>query len=88
MSAPETDVTAKVKVIPAKRTAVYDVALNDDRRDNLVAKVNARDITLSGGATAYATDKPKLPKTLAAVDAARALLDAVRAELVEQGVTE
>lgn len=81
-------VDGRVKVIPAKRTAVYDVPLSDDRRDNLVAKVNAKDVVILGGIGQYVADKPKLPKTLAAVDAALALLEAVRAELVEQGITE
>lgn len=79
-------VNADVKVIPAKRTAVYDVELAPVRfvsgrktpAPKMSARVNAKSITIGGTAD--------IPKTLRAVDAIAALVAAVRAELVEQGI--
>lgn len=77
-------VRADVKITPAKRRATYTVPLSEASRDVLRADVMLRDVKLStlGG---YSLS---LERSLAHVDAALALLDAVRAELVEQGVTE
>ena len=83
-----TKVVAKVKVVPARRTAVLSVALTDRPADDLDAKVNAKSIVLTGGIGLYVGQAPELPKTQAAVDAALNLLMAVRAELLEQGITE
>lgn len=84
-------VNADVKIIPAKRTASYDVAVESDRPKPRVvaARVNASDVTLSSNwPTASDRSSVKIPKTVAAVDAVLDLLVAVRAELGEQGVTE
>lgn len=87
MGAPE--VAAAVKIIPAKRTATYDVDLvtrdpsvdmRGRRWPSMRATVNLKTITLGGSSD--------IPKTLEAVDAIAALVAAVRAELVEQGITE
>ena len=85
MSAPERqrpEVLAAVKITPAKRRATYSVPLSDARGDVLMADVMLRDVKLStrGG---YSIS---LERSLAHVDAALALLESVRAELVEQGV--
>lgn len=79
MAAPE--VEANVRVIPAKRTASYSVPLG---KGKLVGKVNLKGISIEAPST-YTT---ALPRTLAAIDALAALVAAMRAELVEQGVTE
>ena len=75
-------VAAKVSIVPAKRTAVYDVMLSSkgpaSSRPKIAARVNAKTITLGGSSD--------IPKTLEAVDAIAALVAAVRAELVEQGI--
>lgn len=81
-------VEAKVSVVPARRTATYGVKLNGNKRDDLVARVNAKTVVISGGIGEYSNTPPTLPKTIAAVDLALDLLVAVRNELVEQGVTE
>lgn len=79
-------VNADVKVIPAKRTASYDVPLDDMAsflRLKLVGKVNASEVTLATGGSTI-----RIPKTFAAIDAVDALVQAIRAELVLQGVVE
>lgn len=82
-------VEAKVRVVPARRTASYSVPLNSNKRDDLVGKVNAKSVVITGGAGAYRTGQPvELPKTLAAVEALADLVTALRAELREQGVEE
>lgn len=81
-------VKGDVRIVPAKRTAVYDVVLGKDRVEKgrkvyapkMTARVNAKSITLGGSSD--------IPRTLAAVDAIAALVAAVREELVTQGVTE
>lgn len=82
-------VEANVKIIPAKRSATFDVPIGklDPKKDNrgrpaprLRATVNLKSITFGASSD--------IPKTLAAADAIIALAEAVRAELVEQGVTE
>lgn len=77
-------VTAKVTIVPAKRTAVYDVELSSvtpaSRRPKMSARVNAKTITLGGSSD--------IPKTLEAIDAIASLVAAVRAELIEQGIEE
>jgi hypothetical protein len=81
-------VEAKVRIIPAKRSATYSVPITENKGDDLIAKVNAKDVRITGGTTTYTSEQPKLPKTLAAIDALIALAQAVRAELVEQGIEE
>lgn len=80
-------VAASVKIIPAKRTASFDVRLSSaapgSSRYNaakMTAKVNTASVTFGASSD--------VPKTLEAIDAIIALAQAVRAELVEQGVTE
>lgn len=80
----EIKVNADVKVIPAKRTASYDVPIDPDMAHlskKLVGKVNAGAIVLVLGG-----GKIELPKTTAALDALDALVEALKAELVLQGV--
>lgn len=77
---PKTPVNADVKIIPAKRTASYDVALDGMAhlsKKKMTARVNVSGITVTFS---------EIPKTLEAVDAILALFGAVRAELVEQGI--
>ena len=82
-------VEAKVRIIPAKRTASYSVPLTENKRDDLIGKVNAKAVVITGGSGSYRTGQPvEVPKTLAALDALAALVAAVREELVQQGVTE
>ena len=69
-------VNATVKIVPAKRSARYDVPLGE--RGKMTAAVNAKTITFSASSD--------IPKTLEAIDAIIALAHAVRAELVEQGI--
>jgi len=78
------EVNADVKVIPAKRTATYDVPLDPDMAHlskKLVGKVNAGAIVLVVG-----SGKIEMPKTLAAMDALGALVVALRDELLLQDV--
>lgn len=81
--------TTDVRIIPAKRTATYDVPLAGDEAVILTAKVQARDITLTNTrGTGRGDGIVRLPKTLEAVRNAVILLEAVEAELLAQGVTE
>lgn len=77
-------VVAKVTIVPAKRTAVYDVELSSatpaSRRPKMSARVNAKTITLGASSD--------IPKTLEAIDAIASLVAAVRDELREQGIEE
>ena len=76
-----TPVNADVKVIPAKRTATFDVPLDGMghiSKHKLKAAVNTKTITFGSSSD--------IPKTLEACDAIIALAHAVRAELVEQGI--
>lgn len=80
-------VASRVRIVPAKRTASYEVRLSSaapgSSRYNgarLTANVNTKTITLGTSAD--------IPKTLEAVDAIAALVAAIRAELVEQGIVE
>jgi len=66
-------VNAAVKIIPAKRSARYDVPLGE--RGKMTVAVNAKTITFGASSD--------IPKTL---DAIIALAHAVRDELVAQGV--
>lgn len=85
---PTPEVKADVRIVPAKRTATYDVELGPAPAGSgprygppkLAARVNAKTITFGASSD--------IPKTLAAVDAIIALAQAVRAELVEQGIEE
>lgn len=82
-------VAAKVKVVPARRTASYGVSLTKRKADDVTARVNAKGVVLSGGVgSGYGNKSVELPKTLAAVELVQRLLEAVRGELLEQGVTE
>lgn len=84
MSAPEVEVVADVRIVPAKRTASYEVAIPG--ACVVTGNVLAKDVTLrSSYGTANDRGVVRLPKTLEAVDALIALAQAVRAELVEQG---
>lgn len=87
------EVKADVRIVPAKRTAVYDVELGPKspaagpgartgvrRAPTMSARVNAKSITFGGSSD--------IPKTLEAVDAIAALVAAVRDELIAQGVAE
>lgn len=76
-------IKADVKIIPAKRTATY--AMPTASGAELVARVNVKGIVLSSSRSAGGLS---LEKTMADVSAAITLLEAVRAELIEQGVTE
>lgn len=81
MSEPKPMVSGEVKVIPAKRTATFDVSLDGMAhvsKHKLKAAVNTKSITFGASSD--------IPKTLEAVDAIIALAHAVRAELVEQGI--
>lgn len=81
--------TSEVRIIPAKRTAAYDVPLAGDSGVILTAKVQAKDITLTNTRGPGRGDGiVRLPKTLEAVRNAIVLLEAVEAELLAQGVTE
>lgn len=74
-------VSGEVKVIPAKRTATFDVPLDGMAhvsKHKLKAAVNTKSITFGASSD--------IPKTLEAVDAIIALAHAVRVELVEQGI--
>lgn len=76
-----TPVAADVRIIPAKRTATFDVPLDGMAhlsKHKLKAAVNTKSITFGASSD--------IPKTLEAVDAIIALAHAVRAELVEQGI--
>ena len=96
MSAPERqrpEIVAAVKIAPVKRRATYAVPLESEpaRPRTLSADVQATRVTLtstrpSGYDGRFLRDSLTVPRTLEAVDAAIALLEAVRAELVEQGV--
>lgn len=84
MSTEKPAVEAKVRIVPAKRSASYTVPLTDDPRDLLTAKVNASNISFqTRGGYALSIDKK-----LAQVEAFQALLSAVVAELKVQGVEE
>ena len=77
----EPRVNGEVKVIPAKRTATFDVPLDGlahISKHKLKAAVNTKTITFGASSD--------IPKTLEAVDAIIALAHAVRVELVEQGI--
>lgn len=76
----DVSVNADVKIIPAKRTATFDVPLDGvhGSKHKFKAAVNTKTITFGS-----ASD---IPKTLEAVDAIIALAHAVRVELVEQGI--
>lgn len=83
--------SADVRIVPAKRTATYDVPLASDVAPEplLTAKVQARDITLTNSRGSGRGDGiVRLPKTLEAVRNAIVLLDAVRQELETQGITQ
>lgn len=82
MTAPE--VKADVKIIPAKRRATYTVPLGEHKLDVLTADVQLSTIKISTRGN-YSIN---LDRSLSQIDAAKALLDAVRAELIEQGVEE
>lgn len=89
MSATPDVVNANVKIIPAKRKATYDVPLDaENPKRKLTANVGMRDVALVGATRDYPhrTATIPIPRTLEAIDNAIALLVAVRAELVEQGV--
>lgn len=79
---PAATVEADVKIIPAKRTATFDVPLDGKApaftKIKLKAAVNTKSITFGASS--------EIPKTLAAIDAIIALAQAVRVELVEQGI--
>lgn len=87
-------VNADVKVIPAKRTASFDVPVESDRPTprKLVGKVNTNDVHVSStwahASNGNASGTMKMPKTLEAADALVALADAIRAELITEGITE
>jgi hypothetical protein len=84
-------VRADVKIIPAKRKATYDVPIDPaNPKRKITATVNVRDVAISGPTRDYPTRVATipLPKTLEAIDNLVALLGAVRAELIEQGVEE
>lgn len=90
MATPEPQVEAKVKIVPAKRRATFDVEVPDRRVGRrtipgrrITAAVNRDEVVFSTNGKGYYS---YLPKTLEAVDATLALFEAVRAELVEQGV--
>jgi hypothetical protein len=78
----EIKVESKIKIVPERRSATYDVALgSDDRRAPIMrATVSAKTISFAG--------LSDIPKTLEAADAIAALAAAVRAELETQGITE
>jgi hypothetical protein len=85
-------VNGDIKVVPAKRTATYDVPLESDRERPRIAlaKVQATDITLSTnypGTGSRSDGLARIPKTLEAVRNLRALIDALEAELEQQGIT-
>jgi hypothetical protein len=84
------EVRADVRIIPAKRSASYDVPLESDRpKPRIVfAKVQASDVTISSNwpGTGSRDGLTRIPKTLEAINALAALIEAVRVELVEQGV--
>lgn len=81
--------TTDVRIVPAKRTATYDVPLAGDEGVILTAKVQAKDITLTNTrGTGRGDGIVRLPKTLEAVRNAVVLLEAVEAELLAQGLTE
>lgn len=82
-------VEAKVRVVPARRTASYSVPITANKRDDLVGKVNAKSVVITGGSGSYRTGQPvELPKTIAAINALDDLVAALRQELFEQGVVE
>lgn len=75
------DVKAEVKIIPARRTARYSIPLSaSGKGPTLSANVNAKTITFGASAD--------IPKTIEAADRIIALAQAVRAELVAQGIDE
>lgn len=81
MSEPKPMVSGEVEVIPAKRTATFDVSLDGMAhvsKHKLKAAVSTKSITFGASSD--------IPKTLEAVDAIIALAHAVRVELVEQGI--
>ena len=88
MNKPE--VTADVKIIPAKREATYEVPVESDRGRprRLLANVQASQIGITSTWPGNReNDRIAMPRTLEACDALSALVAAVRAELVEQGVS-
>jgi hypothetical protein len=89
MTGAEGVVNANVKVIPAKRKASYDVPLDAENPGRkLTANVGTRDVALVARSRDYPVRMVTIPipRTLEAIDNAIALLGAVRAELIEQGV--
>jgi len=81
-------VAESVSITPAKRRAKFEVPLDGMAhlsKLKATAKVNVREVHLTA-TTPY--QGIYVPRTLAAVDALLVLLEAVRAELIEQGVTE
>lgn len=82
-------ITQDVRIIPAKRTATYDVPLAGDEDVILTAKVQAKDVTLTNTRGSGRGDGiVRLPKTLEAVRNAIVLLEAVEAELLAQDLHE
>lgn len=83
MTAPEVDV--KVNIVPAKRRATFKVPINAEGGGTYraIATVGAKEVRVViepyGG--------QYLPATIEAADALIALVQAVRNELIEQGVT-
>lgn len=78
-------VAAEVRVIPARRVASFTVPLEVEKPTPHEVFVKA---TLQRGEVKIEWPQGRyyLPRSLAAVDSMLALLDHVRAELVEQGV--
>lgn len=89
MNTPTGQVEANVRIIPERRTASYSVSISNNKRDDLIGKVNRSAVVITGGSGTYRTGQPvELPKTLASLDALAELVAALRGELVTQGINE
>jgi hypothetical protein len=77
-------VESQVRVIPAKRSASFSVPVDvNETGGDIVGRVNIRSMSVTGPTSSSLY----LPKTLYTIDAFVSLLEAMRAELIEQGVT-
>lgn len=80
-------VEASVRVVPARRVASFTVPLRVESPTphDVVIKATLQRTEVK---IEWPSGRYYLPRSLASIDSMAAMLDAVRAELIEQGVTE